>query len=125
MKDIQAKLKEAFNVTHEHQSQDTLPALYRKLITEEYEEFLAEKDNTPEQFKELCDLLWVCIQFANSLGYDLEAGMNALINEYSSKFFTAEGEFDPIYREDGKLKKNTGFKKADFTKLMRTRKNDK
>ena len=92
--------------------------IYTSLIEEEFKEFMSEKDGTPEQFKELCDLLWVCIQKANKQGYDLAAGMKALVEEYCSKFYTKDGKYEPIFREDGKLLKNTGFKKADFTKLM-------
>lgn len=92
--------------------------LYSDWIAEEYKEFMAEKDGTPEQFKELCDLIWVCIQKANKQGYDLRRGMLALIDEYRSKFYNADHEYEPIYHPSGKLKKNTGFKKADFKALM-------
>lgn len=92
--------------------------MYSSWINEEFHEFMAEKDGTPEQFKELCDLIWVCIQKANKQGYNLAEGMKALVDEYCSKFYTADGKYEPIYREDGKLLKNTGFKKADFTKLI-------
>lgn len=92
--------------------------LYRKLINEEMQEFIAEPNGTPEQFKELCDLLWVIVQFANQMGYHLESGMRALVEEYRSKFFTADGWYQPLFREDGKLLKNSGFKKADFGKFF-------
>ena len=92
--------------------------LYRELINEEMQEFLAEPNGTPEQFKELCDLLWVIVQFANQMGYHLESGMRALVEEYRSKFYTADGWYQPLFREDGKLLKNTGFKKADFARVL-------
>ena len=92
--------------------------LYRKLINEEMQEFLVEPNGTPEQFKELCDLLWVIVQFANQMGYHLESGMQALVEEYRSKFYTADGWYQPLFREDGKLLKNTGFKKADFARVL-------
>lgn len=92
--------------------------LYRKLINEEMQEFLAEPNGTPEQFKELCDLLWVIVQFANQMDYHLESGMQALVEEYRSKFYTADGWYQPLFREDGKLLKNTGFKKADFARVL-------
>lgn len=92
--------------------------LYSDWIAEEYKEFMAEEDGTPEQFKELCDLIWVCIQKANKQGYDLRKGMVALIDEYCSKFYNADHEYEPIYHPSGKLKKNTGFKKANFKALM-------
>ena len=92
--------------------------LYRKLINEEMQEFIVEPNGTPEQFKELCDLLWVIVQFANQMGYHLESGMRALVEEYRSKFYTADGWYQPLFREDGKLLKNTGFKKADFARVL-------
>lgn len=98
-----------------------IPDNYSTYIEEEFKEFMAEKDGTPEQFKELCDLMWVCIQKANKQGYNLSKGMAALVDEYLSKFYTEDGKYQPIYRADGKLMKNTGFKKADFSKLMETK----
>ena len=92
--------------------------LYRTLINEEMQEFLAEPNDTPNQFKELCDLLWVIVQFANQMDYDLESGMQALVLEYRSKFYTEDGRYQPLFREDGKLLKNSGFRKADFGKFF-------
>ena len=92
--------------------------LYRELINEEMQEFIVESNGTPEQFKELCDLLWVIVQFANQMGYHLESGMQALVEEYRSKFYTVDGRYQPLFREDGKLLKNTGFKKADFARVL-------
>ncbi len=92
--------------------------LYRELINEEMQEFIVEPNGSPEQFKELCDLLWVIVQFANQMGYHLESGMRALVEEYRSKFYTADGLYQPMFREDGKLLKNTGFKKADFARVL-------
>jgi hypothetical protein len=94
--------------------------LYNKLCIEEFWELqLALRyEGEAEQFKELCDVLWVLIQFANCKGWDLTKGMTALANEYNSKFYTADGEYQPLLREDGKLLKNTGFKKANFKELL-------
>lgn len=92
---------------------------YTNWIKEEYEEFMAEKDGTPEQAKELSDLIWVCFQKANKQGYDLSKCLQALVEEYCSKFYTVDGKYEPIYREDGKLLKNTGFKKADFSTFIK------
>ena len=119
MRQLQQELKLLFDVTHNKQnaSKSDLMALYRRLISEEYKEFIEEDDGSVKAFKELLDLIWVCIQYANAAGYDLDAGMKLLIKEYESKFRTKEGEFKPIFREDGKLLKNTGFKKLDLTKL--------
>lgn len=115
--DLQEKLKVLFKITHSGDQSD-LKLIYRKCISEEFNELLDEDSNTHEDFKELCDLIWVCVQYANACGYDIEAGMNELIKEYSSKLWDDEGNFCATYREDGKLLKGSHFKKANFEKLM-------
>ena len=116
--DLQEKLKVLFEITHSGDQSD-LKLVYRKCISEEFNELLDEDSNTHEDFKELCDLIWVCVQYANACGYDIEAGMNELIKEYSSKLWDDEGNFCATYREDGKLLKGDHFKKANFEKLMK------
>lgn len=116
--DLQEKLKVLFKITHSGDQSD-LKIIYRKCISEEFNELLNEDSNTHEDFKELCDLIWVCVQYANACGYDIEAGMNELIKEYSSKLWDDEGNFCATYREDGKLLKGDHFKKANFEKLMK------
>lgn len=116
--DLQEKLKVLFKITHSGDQSD-LKLIYRKCISEEFNELLNEDSNTHEDFKELCDLIWVCVQYANACGYDIEAGMNELIKEYSSKLWDDEGRFIATYREDGKLLKGDHFKKANFEKLMK------
>ena len=115
--DLQEKLKVLFKITHSGDQSD-LKLIYRKCISEEFNELLDEDSNTHEDFKELCDLIWVCVQYANACGYDIEAGMNELIKEYSSKLWDDEGNFCATYREDGKLLKGDGFKKANFEKFF-------
>lgn len=116
--DLQEKLKVLFKITHSGDQSD-LRLIYRKCISEEFNELLDEDSNTHEDFKELCDLIWVCVQYANACGYDIETGMNELIKEYSSKLWDDEGNFCATYREDGKLLKGDHFKKSNFEKLMK------
>lgn len=120
MKDIQSQLSKLFNLTHANQkmSKEQLCKLYQDLITEEYCEFITEKDITNKQ-KELCDLLWVSIQYANAQGWDLDKSMSLLVQEYKSKFLDENSNIHPIYREDGKLLKNKGFKKLDLNELAK------
>lgn len=120
MKDIQSQLSKLFNLTHANQkmSKEQLCKLYQDLITEEYCEFITEKDITNKQ-KEICDLLWVAIQYANAQGWDLDKSMSLLVQEYKSKFLDENGDIHPIYREDGKLLKNKGFKKLDLNELAK------
>lgn len=118
MGNVQSVLNDLLVATHENQNTRDLRSLYIEWINEEHKELLAEKPSTPNDMKELCDLLWVCIQYANACGYDLEKGMNELLKEYSSKFYDSEGNYNPQFREDGKLLKGTGFKKANFEQFF-------
>lgn len=118
MGNVQSVLNDLLVATHENRNTRDLRSLYIEWINEEHKELLAEKPSTPNDMKELCDLLWVCIQYANACGYDLEKGMNELVSEYSSKFYDSEGNYNPKFREDGKLLKGTGFKKANFEQFF-------
>ena len=115
---LQKTLSRLFKISHSNQQVD-LKYLYRKCISEEFNELLDEDPSTPEDMKELCDLIWVCIQYANACGYDLEAGFKELLSEYTSKFYDAHGNYNPTFRADGKLLKGAGFKKADFNKFFK------
>lgn len=118
MGNVQSALNDLLVATYENRNTRDLRSLYIEWINEEHKELLAEKPSTPNDMKELCDLLWVCIQYANACGYDLEKGMNELVSEYSSKFYDSEGNYNPQFRADGKLLKGTGFKKANFEKFF-------
>jgi hypothetical protein len=115
---LQEVLKGLFEITHAKGNTIDPRTLYLNLIEEEYKELVAEKPSTSNDFKELCDLIWVSIQYANACGYDLEAGMNELVKEYTSRFYDKDGNYSPQFREDGKLLKGTGFKKANFEQLF-------
>lgn len=118
MGNVQSVLNDLLVATHENRNTRDLRSLYTEWINEEHKELLAEKPSTPNDMKELCDLLWVCIQYANACGYDLEKGMNELVTEYSSKFYDSDGNYNPQFRADGKLLKGTGFKKANFEQFF-------
>ena len=92
--------------------------LYDDLIVEEFNEWIEEREGTPDDFKELCDLIWVCVMRAIQCDYPLEEGMEELTKEFNSKFLDKDGNFNPKYREDGKLLKGDGFKKANFEKFF-------
>lgn len=118
MRKLQKRLNKFLEMTHPKASRVESATLYNMLIVEEHQEFLEEDMGTPEDMKEVCDLLWVLIQYANCCGYDLEKGMHELCKEYESKFYRQDGTFEPLFREDGKLLKNTGFRKANFNKFF-------
>lgn len=127
--DLQMELLNWFLKTHYSKGNNSklykdYAILYSKCIAEEFKEFLEEPVGTPNEMKELCDLIWVCVQYANACGYNLEAGMRELLKEYSSKFYDSNGNYNPTFRSDGKLLKGAGFKKADFNKFFEDKHED-
>lgn len=62
------ELLRLFLQTHSKQKLDKVAYVYERLIEEEFNEWMDEQENTPEDMKELCDLIWVCIQYANARG---------------------------------------------------------
>lgn len=118
MKELQQTLADLMFKETGQAKNTTHANLYEELVNEEYNEWSREVQGSAKDYKELCDLMWVIIQYANQIGFDLDKGMQELIKEYRSKFYTADGKYEPKFREDGKLLKNTGFKKANFSALL-------
>lgn len=121
--ELQNKLKDLLKITHDKapvHDKESLKNLYRSWITEEYKEFMAEPNGTPEAYKEAMDLLWVIIQYMNCENFSVGAGFDELFREYNSKLYDDDGNFIATYREsDGKLLKGNNFKKADFNKIWK------
>ena len=92
------------------------------LIVEEFKEFLdAEshlyRDNptvTAEALKELADLVYVCYQYAENMGWLLDEALNRVHLSNMSKL-GVDGK--PIYREDGKVLKGPNYKPPDLSDL--------
>lgn len=121
--ELQNKLKDLLKITHDKapvHDKESLKNLYRSWITEEYKEFMAEPNGTPEAYKEAMDLLWVIIQYMNCENFSVGVGFDELFREYNSKLYDDDGNFIATYREsDGKLLKGNNFKKADFNKIWK------
>ena len=89
---------------------------YQKdLIIEEFKEFLeAEgflfmhgKNHQEHALKELADLVYVCYQYAENMGWFLD---EALDRVHQSNLSKLDEEGNPIYREDGKVLKGPNYK---------------
>jgi predicted HAD superfamily Cof-like phosphohydrolase len=83
--------------------------LYRKLINEEYGEFVEayQDKNEVEQLDACMDLIWVTLGFCNMKGYDVQGAWNEVLRSNMRKL-------DPktqkaIRREDGKILKPEGW----------------
>jgi len=95
----------------------------RNLITEEFKEFL-EADGmlfrqSPEFpancLKELADLVYVCYQYAENMGWDLDEAMHRVHESNMSKL---DDDGKPIFREDGKVLKGPNYKPPNLEDLV-------
>ena len=93
-----------------------------KIIVEEFREFLeAEgmlfmhgRNHQEDALKELADLVYVCYQYAENMGWFLDEALNRVHESNMSKL-GADGK--PIYREDGKVLKGPGYKPPNLEDL--------
>ena len=95
----------------------------KNLIVEEYAEFIEADSmlfrNNPEFFentlKELADLVYVCYQYAENMGWSLDEALDRVHKSNMSKL---DEDGKPIYREDGKVLKGPNYKPPDLTDLI-------
>ena len=94
----------------------------KNLIVEEFKEFLEaegllfRKNNNihAEALKELADLVYVCYQYAENMGWFLD---EALDRVHASNMSKLGEDGEPVYREDGKVLKGPNYKPPDLTDL--------
>lgn len=97
--------------------------MQRTLIVEEFKEFLEAENqlltgfvvNATDTLKELADLVYVCYQYAENLGWDLDEALNRVHRSNMSKL-GEDGE--PIYREDGKVLKGPNYEPPNLSDLV-------
>ena len=90
---------------------------------EEFKEFLEAEGllfrNSPsfqsDTLKELADLVYVCFQYAENMGWNLDEAMDRVHLSNMSKL-GEDGK--PIYREDGKVLKGPNYKPPTLTDLL-------
>ena len=98
-------------------------AVQHKLIVEEFKEFLeAEgmlfmhgRNHQEHALKELADLVYVCYQYAQNMGWLLDEALNRVHESNMSKL---DEDGKPIYREDGKVLKGPNYKPPDLSDLF-------
>ena len=95
----------------------------KNLIVEEFKEFLeAEgmlfmhgRNHQEHALKELADLVYVCYQYAENMGWFLDEALDRVHASNMSKL----GEDGlPVYREDGKVLKGPNYKPPTLTDLI-------
>ena len=95
----------------------------KNLIVEEFKEFLEAEgllfrkniDIESEALKELADLVYVCYQYAENMGWLLD---EALDRVHLSNMSKLDSNGKPIYREDGKVLKGPNYKPPTLTDLV-------
>ena len=95
----------------------------KNLIVEEFKEFLqAEgmlfmhgRNHSEECLKELADLVYVCYQYAENMGWFLDEAMNRVHESNMSKL---DEDGNPVYRDDGKVLKGPNYKPPDLSDLF-------
>ena len=98
-------------------------SMQRRLIVEEFKEFLEAENQLflthhgwhTDALKELADLVYVCFQYAENMGWDLEEALDRVHQSNMSKL---DPEGKPIYREDGKVLKGPNYKPPVLTDLV-------
>ena len=105
-------------------STDRTKRSYQKnLIVEEFKEFLeAEgflfmhgKNHQEEALKELADLVYVCYQYAENMGWFLDEALDRVHKSNMSKL---DDDGNPVYREDGKVLKGPNYKPPTLEDLF-------
>jgi predicted HAD superfamily Cof-like phosphohydrolase len=93
--------------------------LYKKLIIEEYSEFIeADINNDDVERIDACfDMIWVIIGYMKSRGWDCEGIWDEGAKSNLSKIDATTGKV--IRREDGKILKPEGWKPPDFTRFTK------
>ena len=93
------------------------------LIVEEFKEFLqAEgmlfmhgRNHQEHALKELADLVYVCYQYAENMGWFLDEALDRVHKSNMSKL---DEDGNPIYREDGKVLKGPNYKPPNLSDLF-------
>ena len=95
----------------------------KRLVIEEFKEFLEAEDllfrDNPtikaECLKELADLVYVCYQYAENMGWFLDEALDRVHKSNMSKL-GEDGK--PVYREDGKVLKGPNYEPPTLTDLI-------
>lgn len=93
--------------------------LYRRLINEEYNEFIAavQKNDDVETIDACFDTIWVIVGYMLSRGWKCDGIWDEGSLSNLKKIDRATGKV--LKREDGKVLKPEGWKKPDFTRFVK------
>ena len=121
---IQAKLH-SFHKAFGHPTDAEYPlsvlndtkALRIKLIQEEFAEVMDAvyyKKDEASILKELCDLVYVCVGFADTFGWNFDVAFNRV---HASNMSKLGKDSKPLYRNDGKILKSDQYREPSLKNL--------
>ena len=95
----------------------------KDLIVEEFKEFLQAEgflfmhghNHQADCLKELADVVYVCYQYAENMGWNLDEALHRVHESNMSKL---DKDGKPIYREDGKVLKGPDYKPPSIEDLV-------
>ena len=98
-------------------------SVQHKIIVEEFKEFLeAEgmlfmhgRNHQEHALKELADLVYVCYQYAENMGWFLDEALDRVHESNMSKL---DEDGNPIYRDDGKVLNGPNYKPPNLEDLF-------
>ena len=73
------------------------------------------REGFEQELKELSDLVYVCFQYAENMGWDLEEALDRVHKSNMSKL-GVNGK--PIRRRDGKIMKGPNYEPPNLTDLV-------
>ena len=96
--------------------------MQKNLIVEEFKEFLEAEGMLfrnsaslhEDAMKELSDLVYVCYQYAENMGWDLDEALRRVHQSNMSKLENGH----PIYRDDGKVLKGKNYQPPNLEDLV-------
>lgn len=126
MKPLQEQAREwrkAFEVENDPIKGNLQFNLQAKLIVEEYTEVIDalcvfdqdKKETHSDLLKELADLVFVCYQAAENMGWDLDEAMHRVFVSNMSKL---DEDGKPIRNRDGKILKSVNYVKPNLSDLV-------
>lgn len=92
--------------------------LYKKLIDEEYQEFVDAHYNsdTVEELDACMDMIWVILGYCYMRGWDVSGAWNEVARSNLDKIDRTTGKVRK--REDGKVLKPEGWQPPNLTKFV-------
>jgi predicted HAD superfamily Cof-like phosphohydrolase len=88
-----------------------------KLIQEEFAEVMDAvyyKKDEASILKELCDLVYVCVGFADTFGWNFDVAFNRV---HASNMSKLGKDSKPLYRNDGKILKSDQYREPSLKNL--------